>query len=218
MTNGHKLFQISIIMRGVSLITQGKILNNKKLKEKDLFEAAYELFINKGFQNTAIDDIVKKAGVAKGTFYLYFKDKYDIIDKIILRKSSIILKEALENTMMHEHENMIEAFLDLIDYIINYFKNNKTLLKLIYKNLSWGIYRKAQANYEEYKELSDIFNKFLKDMTVLNHDMVDIDKTIFMIIELTGSVCYSSIILEEPNSMDEMKPFLFKMIRKMLLN
>jgi hypothetical protein len=37
-----------------------------------------------------------------------------------------------------------------------------------------------------------------------------------MIIELTGSVCYSSIILEEPANIDDMKPALFRMIKKML--
>ena len=56
----------------------GKIDENKKKKKETLFNSAYELFITKGINSTAISDIVEKAGVAKGTFYLYFKDKYDI--------------------------------------------------------------------------------------------------------------------------------------------
>ena len=38
-------------------------------------------FTSKGIQKTSISDIVEDAGVAKGTFYLYFKDKYDIRNK-----------------------------------------------------------------------------------------------------------------------------------------
>ena len=38
---------------------------------------AFELFTTKGLTKTTISDIVDQAGVAKGTFYLYFKDKYD---------------------------------------------------------------------------------------------------------------------------------------------
>lgn len=49
----------------------------KKQKKKDaLFNTAFELFTTKGTNQTTISDIVNKAGVAKGTFYLYFKDKY----------------------------------------------------------------------------------------------------------------------------------------------
>ena len=43
-----------------------------------LYDAAYELFTSNGVHNTVIDDIVKSAGVAKGTFYLYCKDKYSL--------------------------------------------------------------------------------------------------------------------------------------------
>ena len=59
----------------------GKVDENKKKKKEALFNTAYELFTTKGINATAISDIVEKAGVAKGTFYLYFKhtrDKYSM--------------------------------------------------------------------------------------------------------------------------------------------
>ena len=65
----------------------GKIDENKKKKKETLFNSAYDLFITKGINSTAISDIVEKAGVAKGTFYLYFKDKYDIRNKLIAHKT-----------------------------------------------------------------------------------------------------------------------------------
>ena len=43
---------------------------------------------------TAIDEVVKKAGVAKGTFYLYFHDKYDLLDQIVLYKSTVLVRAA----------------------------------------------------------------------------------------------------------------------------
>lgn len=55
----------------------GKLESNKKKKEDALYNTAFELFTTKGTNKTTISDIVEKAGVAKGTFYLYFKDKYD---------------------------------------------------------------------------------------------------------------------------------------------
>ena len=51
---------------------------NKKIKEETLLSSAFNLFTKKGFKETSIQDIAESAGVGKGTFYLYFKDKYDI--------------------------------------------------------------------------------------------------------------------------------------------
>ena len=56
----------------------GKLELNKKRKKSALYNTAFELFTTKGLAKTTISDIVENAGVAKGTFYLYFKDKYDI--------------------------------------------------------------------------------------------------------------------------------------------
>ena len=65
----------------------------KQLKEKELFSSAFDLFLEQGIEKTSIDDIAKNAGVAKGTFYLYFSDKYDILNKLILQKSNEIISE-----------------------------------------------------------------------------------------------------------------------------
>ena len=48
---------------------------NKKKKLENLLNTSFELFTSQGLTKTSISDIVEKAGVAKGTFYLYFKDK-----------------------------------------------------------------------------------------------------------------------------------------------
>ena len=64
----------------------GKLESNKKKKEDALYNTAFELFTTKGTNKTTISDIVEKAGVAKGTFYLYFKDKYDIRNNIVGRQ------------------------------------------------------------------------------------------------------------------------------------
>lgn len=56
-----------------------KIDQKKREKKEALLLSAFELFTEKGIQNTSISEIVKRAKMAKGTFYLYFKDKFDIL-------------------------------------------------------------------------------------------------------------------------------------------
>lgn len=196
------------------------IFNKKLIKRNNIFDSAYDLFISKGIESTSIDDIVKKAGVAKGTFYLYFKDKYDIIDRLILSKSCIVLNDAMvysQSKMVNEVIDFEKGIIYFVTYIIDYLKENKRLLKIIHKNLSFGLYRKALANPEQYKIMNDLIELFNSNIMVLNPSLNDDpEKILFMILELTSSVCYSSIILEEPDTIDNMKPILLKTISKMI--
>ncbi|MBQ7083715.1 MAG: TetR/AcrR family transcriptional regulator, partial [Anaerotignum sp.] len=47
--------------------------------KKNIYEAAITLVQEKGFENVSIEDITTRANTAKGTFYLYFKSKQDLI-------------------------------------------------------------------------------------------------------------------------------------------
>lgn len=190
---------------------KSKVEIKKRKKEHEISSAAYELFTTKGTKNTAIDDIVKKAGVAKGTFYLYFKDKYDVINKLTLQKSSVIVKEALDEVAKQQFDNSEDKIIYFINYIIDYLKENKVMLKLINKNLSWGVFRKALMRPEEYSEMQEIVTFFHSEVEArMSKEEAMI--TLFFIFELIGSVCYSSIILEEPDHIDNIKPILFKKI------
>ena len=193
-----------------------KISEKKRKKEIELYSAAYDLFTTKGINSTIIDDIVKKAGVAKGTFYLYFKDKYDILHKLILNKSNKIIREAIEETKLQTIEKFEDKIIYFIDYIINYFKENTLMLKLIDKNFSWGLYRKAIMKPNQYEEVQEIVKFFIEGLIEKGMDKDEAEVTLFMIIELTSSVCYSTIILEEPGNIDNIKPILFKKILSML--
>ncbi|MFQ6943000.1 MAG: TetR/AcrR family transcriptional regulator [Clostridia bacterium] len=70
---------------------------DKKEKENKLMEKALKLFTEKGVNNTSIQDIADEAGVGKGTFYLYFKDKYDIRDKVVASCSNKLFSDALDS-------------------------------------------------------------------------------------------------------------------------
>jgi len=188
----------------------------KQLKERDLFLSAYNLFIEHGIEKTSIDDISKNAGVAKGTFYLYFSDKYDILNKLILQKSNEIIKEGLAKTNDLGFEDFRERTLFFIEYIINYLKYNVSLLTLINKNISWGLYRKAIMKPEEYDDVKRVLDIFTNNLTNEGMTKEEAEMTLFMIIELVGSVCFTTIILKEPTDIESIKPILFKKILAML--
>lgn len=56
-----------------------------EIRLEELMNAAEALFLEKGFEATTVSDIVKQAGVAKGTYYHYFSAKTDVLDALRIR-------------------------------------------------------------------------------------------------------------------------------------
>src|SRR5580698_676442 len=52
-------------------------------RREAIIEAAMDEFIARGFAATRLDDVAKRAGVAKGTIYLHFKDKESMFEELI---------------------------------------------------------------------------------------------------------------------------------------
>lgn len=52
-------------------------------RRAELLEAAADIFVEKGFHGAKVSDIVNAAGVAQGTFYLYFKNKADVLEELV---------------------------------------------------------------------------------------------------------------------------------------
>lgn len=65
-------------------------------RKNEIIQTSQRLFIEKGFVETKISDIVKSIGVSQGIFYYYFNSKDEVIDKIIDRYIKKIINCALE--------------------------------------------------------------------------------------------------------------------------
>jgi len=62
-----------------------RVSKDPEARKDDLIEAAERLFLERGYDNTAVGDIVKAVGVAQGTFYYHFKSKEDILGAVLAR-------------------------------------------------------------------------------------------------------------------------------------
>ena len=118
---------------------QSKVSLNKTEKKRRIEEAAINLFEHDDFNKISIDQIVKKARVAKGTFYLYFKDKVQLTNHLIIKYSSLLIDEALEKAKEANIDDRVEELIFLIDYVVEFFKKNPARIKVIQKNLSWSL-------------------------------------------------------------------------------
>ncbi|MFL8888098.1 TetR/AcrR family transcriptional regulator [Helcococcus kunzii] len=188
---------------------------NKYLKIKKLLSSAFQLFIENGFDNTSIDEITKNSKVAKGTFYLYFKDKIDIRNKLIIEKSSEVFEMAYKHIQAKNYENREDKIIAFCDYIINYLSNDKALLSLIHKNISTSLYKEVLEKNDSDNIIVKVLNELQKEFedTFTSEEFLI---NLFIILEMLGAVLYSSIIHEEPVKIEVIKPYLYRNIRKII--
>ena len=52
-------------------------------RKQELLNIAYQMFIQKGYEETSIDEIIAEAHIAKGTYYYYFPSKEDTLEAVI---------------------------------------------------------------------------------------------------------------------------------------
>jgi TetR/AcrR family transcriptional regulator, fatty acid metabolism regulator protein len=83
----------------------------KKLKRQLIIDAAIEIFSRNGFQNSTISQIARKANVAEGTIYQYFRNKEDLFFSIPIDKTTEFYNELeLHLEGIHGAENKIRKF------------------------------------------------------------------------------------------------------------
>lgn len=143
-------------------------MKNKNKKRKKIIEVSLQLFIKKGFHGTPTSLIAKKAGIATGTLFNYFKTKDILINEIFKeikmeRKESILkdldgtksskikLKKFWNNLIIWEIENPDER------KFLNYFSNSNFI----------SDDTKIETN-KNYKFLLDVFREIIDKKRMKN--------------------------------------------------
>ena len=190
----------------------------KNDKENRLLNTGFKLFIEKGIKDTSIQDIVDEANVAKGTFYLYFKDKYELRDILIAKKSMALFNDAINSLRSSYIKNFSDQIIFVINYIIDELAKSPLLLKFISKNLSWGVYSQTVLKlYDNNKSSNDsMISLFLNGVKENNIELENPSVTLYMIVELVSATCFHSILYKEPLPIEEFKPYLYELIRDLL--
>jgi AcrR family transcriptional regulator len=65
----------------------------KEARPQELLDAALELFVEKGFAATRSEEVAARAGVAKGTLYLYYPSKEDLLKAVVRENLSTLIAE-----------------------------------------------------------------------------------------------------------------------------
>lgn len=183
------------------MATSGKKLE-KKMK---IIDTAFSLFREHSVNATAIDDIVKAAGIARGTFYLYFKDKSDLLEQIILYKSTEYMKAVLKSTLsdpLSENADFYERVRVFLNCYIDFLIENKEILPVMSKNLSSCI-KHLPEFYDS--EIAEIYKSLIDRMTELGYTPETAHITTLIVVDMTGNVCSDAIMYEKPYTIEKIR-------------
>ncbi|WP_299459293.1 TetR/AcrR family transcriptional regulator [uncultured Microscilla sp.] len=108
-----------------------KRLQNKQQNDAAIMQAAITLFAHKGMETTTIGDIVATSGLARGTFYNYYKSKAEIWDKLVNQ-----LVTRVNDTLKTQRQGAKTAYEFVYDAFIGYAQVllQPLVLPLIIKN------------------------------------------------------------------------------------
>lgn len=108
---------------GSSINIKGDNMNDRK---QHVVKMAHQLFINKGFQATSIQDILDYSGISKGTFYNYFSSKNELLIalfKLIYKK----LEKERNELLIGQDPSNIEIFIDQMELLMKTNRSNKLI-------------------------------------------------------------------------------------------
>ncbi len=133
----------------------------KVISKEELKEIGEKIFSEKGYFLTKVSDIVKKAGVSQGTFYLNYDSKKELFLDILKDFNNSIIKVLDDNSL--KNLNPKEALVLSQKLLFSFFMENKRTTSLIYRE---GYVEKDFSDILEniHKILTDRRSNYLKDV------------------------------------------------------
>lgn len=178
----------------------------KKLEKKmKIIDTAFSLFREHSVNATAVDDIVKAAGIARGTFYLYFKDKSDLLEQIILYKSTEYMRQVLRSTIadgLSEPSDFYKLVENFLNCFIDFLIDNKEILPVMSKNMSSCI-KNLPDFYDS--EIADIYKSLIDYMVQLGYTPENAHITTVMIVDMTSNICSDAIMHGKPYPIEQIR-------------
>lgn len=129
-------------------------------KKTKILESAQYLMLEKGFVASTVDDICEKAGVTKGSFFYYFKDKEDLGKNVALHFACCQQQMIDENCCGQDEPDPLKRIYNLLDLIFdsaNDPKNKGCLIGIFSQELS-------ETHPNIRKVCEKIFNSFIEKL------------------------------------------------------
>jgi len=192
-----------------------RIVKDPEIRKNELIDIATQLFIKKGFEETSVSDIVKKANVAQGTFYYYFKSKEIILDAIIEKFLNEMLN-FIEKLVENKNKNAIEKFLEILQFKMEISASSKKFWSYILSNKNTILHLKFEKDL--LPKLGRPLSKIIKqgvDQGLFDCEFVDIAALYILNINVSMSVA-KDLYNKSPDEQKKLIFIIFTIIERIL--
>lgn len=121
-------------------------------RREDFLDAAQDLFLGEGYEATSVERITRAAGVAKGTFYLYFRSKEELLLALrnrFMERGSARFEELLLATQDRPFEEQLDA---LIEFAFTFYRENWPIFNLVFRRFAGKITMERAETRRRYAE------------------------------------------------------------------
>lgn len=112
-------------------------------RRQELVDAAERLFLRRGYERTAVSDIVRSIRVAQGTFYYYFDSKADVLEAV-LEKTFSAVKNALATINGRSDIDPSEKFNKMLHYLFRFNRDKRELFDAAHLDANMILHHKLQ--------------------------------------------------------------------------
>ncbi|TFH70317.1 TetR/AcrR family transcriptional regulator [Gammaproteobacteria bacterium LSUCC0112] len=151
------------------LASMGLRERKKLLRLQRIVGAARELFINKGFNTTTIQDIAVEADVGLGTLYLYAKSKEDLL--VMVFKDDILKMIETSYASIPPDAPLLDQLMVFFDGHISYHTQDQALSRTVLKELSFSTTEQRRQDIDQimhstYSKLMKLIERARRDKRV----------------------------------------------------
>ncbi|MBP2643092.1 MAG: TetR family transcriptional regulator [Firmicutes bacterium] len=136
-----------------------RVLKEPEERKNEIMDAAQNLFESKGYEETSVNDIIQKVGIAKGTFYYYFKSKEEIMDAVVDREMDI----QLQHIMKIIDDKSCNALIKLKNIIRDNVKRYSRRIELLgYLHKKENIVMHQKSLVQSVKKFAPVLSKIIQ--------------------------------------------------------
>lgn len=208
-----KINNVEYTEKTMDRIKGGRFMSKKmdrrqKKTRKAILDACFSLIQEKDIQQVTINEIAEQANINRGTFYLHFDDKYDMMNSYENEMISKIEEVIVKNIPKEQfNQHFLPSRYDTIVQILKCYDENNMLMQLLLKSSHRASF---QAKLQETIKVI-INTEIPEQLKYLNYD-IPMELLVIAFTSVTLSIAEYSYQAKEPINIEQLAEFMFKII------
>jgi AcrR family transcriptional regulator len=120
-----------------------RVTKGPEERKRELIDTAERFFMEKGYEHTAISDIVKELNIAQGTLYYYFRSKEEILEAVV-EKSIAVLEQNVIQLVQDEGVDEATRLNAAINGILGFISQRNDFIDFLHQDINAVMHAKLE--------------------------------------------------------------------------